>query len=228
LIGCPACLSGGAGQADNEVKRVVVVMWHLKKRYPYIGIFILAVMSLVGSFFFRPAQAQLEGSPALAGAIREIIQVQVQEEKRIAFPALSFQEQRDSVSTYDHWIKAACRKYSLDPALVKAVIHAESQFDPWAISPKGAIGLMQLHPITARELGVKDPFNPKYNIDGGVRYLRDLLKSFEGDQHLALAAYNAGPGRVYRHKGVPPFKDTRNYLARVFRYLAYYQKDRVG
>jgi soluble lytic murein transglycosylase len=87
---------------------------------------------------------------------------------------------------------------------------------------------MQLDPVTAKELGVKDPFNPKYNIDGGVRYLRDLLKNFEGDQHLALAAYNAGPGRVSRHKGIPPFKDTRNYLARVFRYLAHYQKDRVG
>ena len=199
-------------------------MWYLKKRYPYIGIFILAVMSLVGSFFFRPAQAQPEGSPGLAGTIRETIQ----KEERTASPALTYQELQDSVSTYDHWIKAACRKYSLDPALVKAVIHAESQFDPWAISPKGAIGLMQLDPITAKELGVKDPFNPKYNIDGGVRYLRDLLKSFEGDQHLALAAYNAGPARVYRHKGIPPFKDTRIYLARVFRYLAYYQKDRVG
>jgi len=199
-------------------------MWYLKKRYPYIGIFILAVMSLVGSFFFRPAQAQPEGSPGLAGTIRETIQ----KEERTASPTLTYQELQDSVSTYDHWIKAACRKYSLDPALVKAVIHAESQFDPWAISPKGAIGLMQLDPITAKELGVKDPFNPRYNIDGGVRYLRDLLNNFEGDQHLALAAYNAGPGRVSRHKGIPPFKDTHNYLARVFRYLAYYQKDRVG
>jgi soluble lytic murein transglycosylase-like protein len=181
-------------------------------------------MSLVGSFFFRPAQAQPEDGPSLVVTIRETIQ----KEKRTASPALSSQELEDSVSTYDHWIKAACRKYSLDPALVKAVIHAESQFDPEAISPKGAIGLMQLHPITARELGVKDPFNPKYNIDGGVRYLRDLLKNFEGDQHLALAAYNAGPARVHRHKGVPPFRDTHNYLARVFRYLAHYQKDRVG
>ena len=90
------------------------------------------------------------------------------------------------------------------------------------------MGLMQLDPNTARELGIKDPFNPKYNIDGGVRYLKDLLDTFEGDQKLALAAYNAGPTQVYRHNGVPPFKDTKKYLKRVFRYIAYYQKDRTS
>lgn len=141
---------------------------------------------------------------------------------------LTSEELEASVTTYDHWIKAACRKHSLDPALVKAVIHAESRFDPLAVSPKGAIGLMQIDPNTAKELGIKDPFNPKYNIDGGVRYLRDLLDAFEGDKKLALAAYNAGPTQVYRHNGVPPFKDTKNYLKRVLRYFAYYQKNPTG
>jgi soluble lytic murein transglycosylase-like protein len=142
--------------------------------------------------------------------------------------SLTPEEIGDSVSTYDHWIKAACRKYSLDPALVKAVIHAESRFDPWAVSPKGAVGLMQLGPDTARELGIKDPFNPKHNIDGGVQYLKDLLDTFKGDKKLALAAYNAGPTQVYRHKGVPPFKDTKKYIKQVIRYTVYYQQNQKG
>jgi soluble lytic murein transglycosylase-like protein len=136
---------------------------------------------------------------------------------------LSLEERGVSVTKYDHLIRAASRKYSLDPALVKAVIHAESRFDPQAVSPKGAVGLMQLDPITVKELKIADPFNPKYNIYGGVRYLRGLLDTFEGNKHLALAAYNAGPNRVHRHRGIPPFKDTKKYLTRVLRYLDYYK-----
>ena len=135
------------------------------------------------------------------------------------------EEFQTSISPYDHWIKAACRKHSMDPALVMAVIHAESQFDPLAVSPKGAVGLMQLSPIVTRELGIKDPFNPQLNIDGGVRYLKGLLNIFDGDQELALAAYNAGPAQVYRHNGVPPFKDTKKYLKQVFQYQTFYQKN---
>jgi soluble lytic murein transglycosylase-like protein len=132
-----------------------------------------------------------------------------------------------SDSTYDRWIRTACRKYSLDPALVMAVIHAESQFDPLAVSPRGAVGLMQLSPVVTRELGINDPFNPQLNIDGGVRYLKGLLVTFDGDKELALAAYNAGPTQVYRYNGVPPFKDTQKYLKQVFHYLAFYQKNPV-
>lgn len=87
---------------------------------------------------------------------------------------------------------------------------------------------MQLGRNTARELGIKDPFNPKHNIYGGVQYLKDLLDIFAGDKNLALAAYNAGPTQVYRHNGVPPFKDTRKYIRQVFRYTAYYQKNRTS
>ncbi len=139
----------------------------------------------------------------------------------------SFEVQQISDSTYDQWIRAACRKYSLDPALVMAVIHAESQFDPMAVSPKGAVGLMQLSPVVTRELGINDPFNPQLNIDGGVRYLKGLLVTFDGDKELALAAYNAGPTQVYRYNGVPPFKDTQKYLKQVFHYLSFYQKNPV-
>jgi soluble lytic murein transglycosylase-like protein len=136
---------------------------------------------------------------------------------------LSLQEREDSVNTFDHWIRSASRKYALDPALVKAVIHAESRFDPLAVSPKGAVGLMQIDPITVKELGISDPFNPKHNIYGGVRYLRELLDTFEGDSDLALAAYNAGPGQVLRHNGIPPFKDTKKYISKVSRYQSYYK-----
>jgi soluble lytic murein transglycosylase-like protein len=136
---------------------------------------------------------------------------------------LTLEEREASVDTFDHWIRSASRKYALDPALVKAVIHAESGFDPSAVSPKGAVGLMQIDPITLRELGISDPFNPKHNIYGGVRYLRELLDAFAGDNHLAIAAYNAGPSQVLRHNGIPPFKDTKKYISKVFRYHSYYK-----
>jgi len=136
---------------------------------------------------------------------------------------LTLEERSASVNTYDHWIRSASKKYALDPALVKAVIHAESRFDPLAVSPRGAKGLMQIDPVTVVELGITDPFNPKYNIYGGVRYLREMLDAFKGDKHLALAAYNAGLTQVLRHNGVPPFKDTKKYLSKVLRYQTYYK-----
>jgi len=158
-----------------------------------------------------------------------------QMEANLALPSLDLtlftpppEKSQTSILAYDHWIRAACRKHSLDPALVMAVIHAESQFDPLAVSPKGAVGLMQLSPMVTRELGIDDPFDPELNIDGGVRYLKDLLDTFDGDKELALAAYNAGPTQVLRYNGVPPFKDTQKYLKQVFRYLTFYQKSPIS
>jgi soluble lytic murein transglycosylase-like protein len=141
---------------------------------------------------------------------------------------LTREERSASVDIYDHWIRGASKKYALDPALVKAVIHAESRFDPLAVSPKGAKGLMQIDPVTIAQMGISDPFNPKYNIYGGVRYLREMLDAFKGDKHLALAAYNAGPNQVLRHNGVPPFKDTKKYLSKVLRYQTYYKLSRFS
>ena len=102
--------------------------------------------------------------------------------------------------------------HGLDPALVDLVIRMESGYNPRAVSPKGARGVMQLLPATARAYGVVDIFNPKENLRGGVRYLRDLLGRFDSDVRLALAAYNAGPDAVERHRGVPPYEETRNYV----------------
>lgn len=112
-------------------------------------------------------------------------------------------------------IDLAARANGVDPALVRAVIHAESGFNPNARSRKGAMGLMQLMPGTASDMGVSDPLAPQQNIQGGVRYLAMLLAQYKGDVTLATAAYNAGPGAVDKYRGVPPFEETQTYVRRV-------------
>ena len=121
-------------------------------------------------------------------------------------------------------IQKIALRYNLDPALVKAIIMVESEYNPNAISGKGAKGLMQLMPVTARSLGVDDIFNPEQNIHAGVRHFKFLLKQFDGDIKLALAAYNAGSKSVRRYKDIPPFKATKRYLMKVFRYWEFYKK----
>ena len=125
---------------------------------------------------------------------------------------------------YDIIIKAS-RRYNVDPALIKAVIKVESHYNPYAISYKGAKGLMQLMPVTLKAMGAKDPFNPEHNIDAGVRYLKKLLILFDNDVKLALAAYNAGITKVRLYGGVPPFKSTREYIRKVMRYYERYKKE---
>ncbi len=116
------------------------------------------------------------------------------------------------------------KRHSVDPALVMAIVMAESSYNPRAVSKVGARGLMQLMPNTAESLGVKDSFNPEQNIDGGVRYFRKLLDRFNGDVILALAAYNAGSRHVIEYQGIPPFKATRFYIKKVCKYHKYYEK----
>jgi soluble lytic murein transglycosylase-like protein len=107
------------------------------------------------------------------------------------------------------------RRHGLDPALVLAVASVESGFEPNAVSPKGALGLMQLMPATASSLGVTDAFDPETNLEGGSRYLAELIALYRGDLTKVLAAYNAGPGAVKRHGGVPPYQETRAYVKKV-------------
>ncbi|PKI17749.1 lytic transglycosylase domain-containing protein [Colwellia sp. 12G3] len=116
---------------------------------------------------------------------------------------------------YKNDINQAALKYGIDPAFVRAVIHAESHFNPQATSKQGAQGLMQLMPATARELGVKNSLSAQQNIKGGVKHLARLLKKYKGDNKLASAAYNAGEGAVKRYGGIPPYKETEVYVERV-------------
>ncbi|MBE0432037.1 lytic transglycosylase domain-containing protein [candidate division WOR-3 bacterium] len=121
--------------------------------------------------------------------------------------------QRDLVCTdYDHIIAHYCKLYGVDPELVKIVIRKESEFNPRAVSRSGAIGLMQLMPETARSLGIKDPYNPRENIKGGVKFLGRLIHMFGQDLELALAAYHAGPGLVRRLNRMPEIPATMEYV----------------
>lgn len=136
-------------------------------------------------------------------------------------PATATRRWDRSGRNYDAHVRQAAAKYDLPPALIKAVMAAESAFDPQAVSRRGALGLMQLMPDTARELSVAEPFDPAQNIDGGARYLRQLWTSYQGDLFQTLAAYNAGPAAVRRAGGqVPRIAETQEYVRRV---LALYQ-----
>jgi len=115
----------------------------------------------------------------------------------------------------DSIIEEAARRHDVDPNLVRSLIKVESNFNTHAVSSKGAMGLMQLMPATARTLNVSNPFDPEQNVDAGVRHLKHLLNDFNGDVKLSLAAYNAGAGAVTRSKGVPPYPETRNYVKRI-------------
>jgi soluble lytic murein transglycosylase-like protein len=112
-------------------------------------------------------------------------------------------------------IQAAAEVFTVEESLIRAIIHAESAYQPEALSPKGAQGLMQLMPATEKELGVDDVFDPVSNISGGTRYLSDLLREFDDDVSLAAAAYNAGPGAVRKYGGIPPYKETKEYVRRI-------------
>ena len=136
-----------------------------------------------------------------------------------AAPAASATGAADSIATrtMEQMVGDAARKYALPRSLVRAVARAESALNPAAVSPRGARGVMQLMPDTARELGVDNPFDPAQNIDAGARLLRQLLEKYDGRVAEALAAYNAGAGAVSKHNGVPPYRETRGYIRKVVR-----------
>jgi soluble lytic murein transglycosylase-like protein len=126
-------------------------------------------------------------------------------------------------SGFDDYIQSASGRYNIDPDLIRAVIKAESDFKVSARSNKGAMGLMQLMPDTARLHNVSDAYNPGENVEGGARHLRMLLDRYQGDLELSLAAYNAGSAAVEKHRGIPPFPETREYVRRVLRFYDSYR-----
>jgi len=132
-----------------------------------------------------------------------------------AKPKLIYKKNR--YSHYNQIIEKGSKKYNVPSSLIHQIILVESNYNPNAVSPKGAIGLMQLMPETAKQYGVEDPFDPVQNIEGGVKYLKDLIKLYKGKTDLVLAAYNAGQEAVKKYGGIPPFPETRRYIEKIKR-----------
>jgi len=155
---------------------------------------------------------------AARSAAAEISQYFVRESPKSAnarILAANFRGRQSSPEEVDAAIVMAAARHNVDPNLVRAVVKVESNFNSNAVSRKGAMGLMQLMPSTARQLNVKNPFDPEQNVDAGVRHLKQLLESYGGDVKLTLAAYNAGSGAVARSAGIPNFAETQNYVRRI-------------
>jgi soluble lytic murein transglycosylase-like protein len=157
----------------------------------------------------RPARTSLAKGFAPAGYASRTTQISPD-----ASPILSAAAQANR-EKIEQMIREVSARYNVDPALVRAVIQTESNWNSSAISRKGAVGLMQLVPVTAQQMGVNNAFDPKQNLDGGVRYLHTLLERYNGDLDKALAAYNAGPGAVDRAGGIPRYRETRDYVQKV-------------
>jgi len=122
---------------------------------------------------------------------------------------------------YDNLVWSIAQKYRVEHTLIHSIIRAESNYDRFAVSPKGALGLMQLMPATAIQYGVKNVFDPRENIEGGVKYLKDLIKLYNGNTKLVLAAYNAGQEAVKKYNGIPPYRETKNYIYKIMDRFGY-------
>ena len=162
-----------------------------------------------------PNAAAMRAARSAAAEVDEYLGHESSQSATAKIVAANFRGVAATPGDIDSAIEQAAARHSVDPNLVRAVVKVESNFNPNAVSRKGAMGLMQLMPSTARQLKVKNPFDPEQNVDAGVRQLKQLLESYGGDVKLTLAAYNAGAGAVARSSGVPHYAETQNYVRRI-------------
>jgi membrane-bound lytic murein transglycosylase B len=162
-----------------------------------------------------PNAAAMQAARSAAAEVNEYLGHESNQSATAKIVAANFHGTAATPGDVDSAITQAAARHNVDPNLVRAVVKVESNFNPNAVSRKGAMGLMQLMPSTARQLKVKNPFDPEQNVDAGVRHLKELLESYDGDIKLTLAAYNAGAGAVARSSGVPHYAETQNYVRRI-------------
>jgi soluble lytic murein transglycosylase-like protein len=162
-----------------------------------------------------PNAAAMRAARSAAAEVNQYVGRESNQSANAKIVAANFSNTLTTATDIDSAIEQAAARHNVDPNLVRAVVKVESNFNPNALSRKGAMGLMQLMPSTARQLNVKNPFDPEQNVDAGVRHLKRLLESYRGDIKLTLAAYNAGAGAVARSSGVPRYAETQNYVRRI-------------
>jgi soluble lytic murein transglycosylase-like protein len=162
-----------------------------------------------------PNAAAMRAARSAAAEVNEYLGHESSQSASAKIVAANFRGPAATAGDIDSALELAAARHNVDPNLVRAVVKVESNFNPNAVSRKGAMGLMQLMPSTARQLNVKNPFDPEQNVDAGVRHLKQLLESYGGDVKLTLAAYNAGAGAVARSSGVPHYAETQNYVRRI-------------
>jgi soluble lytic murein transglycosylase-like protein len=177
-------------------------------------------------FSYTDAEGVVHFSNKPAGDGRYRLVIKSPDRRRAGVvPFLPSDTSSERFTRYGEWIRQAATLYQIPEELVRAVIMAESNYDPRAVSPTGAQGLMQLMPETGLRMQVRDPFDPRENIFGGTRYLRVLANMFNGDLELTIAGYNAGEAAVVRYAGIPPYEETQGYVTKV---LTYYRRYRTG
>lgn len=215
----------------NEMMRMV--RQGLMNDVTAMGIFFSIILIIFFLFEPAPQAAELyrfsdeEGQiyyTNIPGEDRQKVSLAQKIDDSIPLPINPSETRNPSQNRFEPIIASASQLFTVDPDLVRAIIKAESNFNPRAISPKGAMGLMQLMSQTAREMDISNPFDPLQNIHAGVRYLDGLLQRLNQNLPLALAAYNAGPTRVLSQKGIPPIEETRNYVQRVMKYYRDFKK----